>query len=462
MRTTTYTAAYKVGLRQLYYSSKRRSVKLNPQTPHLHRKLSIHSQKTSAVPATKLTFSSNDFCQLSKNIYGRFMPNSPTVGHAVLHFNGMGVTASQYTMPQAPSHIPQWAPLTEIEQISKNGVIAYQAKTQSGDTIYSNRGYQFTNENKHFFELRFFSLGLNHSAPFWYDQRLIPLTNSIIPPNIGYTRGGKEVVVDHHSVAMRYKQKRRLPSQRKVMKQPARQAYLSFKEQSNNMLTTEMQTNLEKTINAQITDPVTRKYYPEWLHATAYTLTPTWENPQQKNNLGAGPQWANTLMLLFEVMCQWYALNHPDVMVSVKPTLFMLFATDLIETILYEAQLTYQNRSLRFHHRIESLRQRYPTLIQPSDIAQMIGISQAILTDTKPAVESIVTNVDMSLTEESLAITAHNSDIEPPPENHNISHSTRNTSPGSPGIIGLFSQKSSTVQAINPNRDEPYNFLKRT
>ncbi|WP_367606560.1 hypothetical protein [Legionella sp. W05-934-2] len=338
-----------------------------------------------------LHFTSSGFQQLSQNHYNRFMPNSSIIGNAVLTFNGKQVTASQYAMPPCNQGEPNWVPLADIQPIQRFGKTAYQAKTPSGATVYSNQSYRFTDETNRHFEIRPFALPpANKSEPFWGNSQLIDISKERRLPPSNIVKGGNELLVDSKSVFARLAEKRS-QSQLQVMERPAVTSYFEFWLKYQTILTPEMNILLLRSIFADKQHPMSKNFSAEWLHAEAYSLTPKWMNPQRKENLGSGPYWANSEMMIFEYMCQYFAYHFPTVSTSIKSSLYMLLMTDLIESIDYEVHLRHGNRSLNFFHRIEPLRQLNPVIPQATDIAQLTGIALAKLSGVPPAVESVVT-----------------------------------------------------------------------
>ncbi|WP_298627964.1 hypothetical protein [uncultured Legionella sp.] len=345
-------------------------------------------------PPRKPVFSSQDYTNLCTDRYGRFQLNSPVVGNVVLYFNGQNVTASQYAMPVMHHSVPRWEPLSNIEQIQRFGITGYQAQLSCGTKLFSNRGYKFTDWNNCSYEIRPFSLPTPpYAEPFWGSTK--PHFNPDFLPQFTEQsiRGGNEVEVEYRSFPARTV---RSISQTEVMNGSALQAYQSFYAEHRGQLTPEIELVFDRILNAKARTPALNKFYPEWHHVVGHQLAPTWMDPQVKSNLGGGPQWSNTMMMVFEILCQWHARQSQDVFVSIKPTFFMLFASDLIEKIHYEAFLSYEERYLKFHHTIEPMRQADPIIPQASDVAQITGIAQSILTNVVPHCSSTVANVDVN------------------------------------------------------------------
>lgn len=439
----------------------------------------VHSQKSSYSSRTNLLstnrvnkdlkLTGKDYCQLSQDNYSRFMPNSPIIGNAVLHFNGKHITAWQFAMP-GKKDAPKWVPLKNIEQIQRNGVIGYRAQDSCDTTLYSNRGYHFTNENGEHYEFRPFSIPPpTRSEPFWGSQKLISITDMSIFKAPHVIKGGQKLKIDHKSVLARKKGKRRYPDQRQVMKRSALQSYKKFYQEYQDEIPRELKPIFERAINAKRTHPFLSKFCIEWLHAEAWGLTPTWKNPQNKTNFGSGPNWANSKMLIYERACQHTGEYFPEITTNIKPTFSMLFATDLIATIDYEAQFKFQSRSIRFYEHIEPLRQRYPVFPQASDTAQMTGITLAMLSDRPPTVESIVRNIrknSATSTHPSIP-TPHSTKDETHQSNHD-SHTQQETIfadskkylPARVSNKGLFTDNHAQTKANSSMEKEPvFNFV---
>jgi hypothetical protein len=338
-----------------------------------------------------LNFNSRDYSNLCFDKYRRFHPNSPIIGNAVLHYNGKEVTASQYEMPSSPKNAPQWQPLVDIQQVHRYGTTAYKAQTLDGVTLFSNRGYKFTDWNNRIHEIRPFSLHTSsYQEPYWGSSRLFSITET--PVEEQTFRGGSEVLLEPHTVPTRTI---RSVSQKSVMHYTALQAFESSYVEYGSLMTAEMDVAFRRIINAEYSNSASGKFYPEWHHAVGHSLAPSWMNPQQKGNLGGGPRWSNTTMMVLENLCRWYATQSEEVEVSITPTFFMLFASDLIEKIHYEASLSHKQRQIKFSQTIEPLRQVDPTIPQASDVAQIAGITQSLFANVVPHLSTKVTNVDL-------------------------------------------------------------------
>lgn len=338
-----------------------------------------------------LNFNRRDFSNLCLNKYGRFYPNSPIIGNAVLHYNGKEVTASQYEMPSSSEDAPQWQPLVDIQQVQRFGTTGYKARTVDGVTLFSNRGYTFTDWNNRVHEVRPFSLHTSSfQEPYWGSSRLFTIPET--QPDEQIIRGGHTIPLDSHSIATRTA---RSVSQKAVMHYTALQAFQTFYIKHGHLLSEEMDGAFRRIIDAEFRASASGKFYPEWLHAVGHSLAPSSMNPQEKLNLGGGPRWSNTAMMVLENLCRWYAMQSKDVDVAITPTFFMLFASDLIEKIHYEALLSHKGREIKFSHTIEPLRQVDPIIPQASDVAQITGITQSLFTHVVPHSTSKVGNVDL-------------------------------------------------------------------
>ncbi len=389
-----------------FFSKKRK-------TPHSYLNRSFHTEridrgetaqkqkkmKMEPKPVlSQLKFNSVDYVTLCRDKFNRFQLNSSYIGNAVLHYNGNAVSADQYAMPVAcKDAAPVWVPLQNIHQIKRFWVTAYRAEAEDGTKLYSNRGYRFIDEHHDVHEIRpFFSFAHpQYTEPFWGSSKQLPITNYPLD-SVGYSiRGGQEIEVDCYSVMARIKCKERPISQTNVMEYSAFEAYQNFYDKYRSMLASESKHVFNTILHAKHQDPTVNRFYPEWHHAVGYHLAPLEMEPQKQSNLGGGPQWSNTMMMILETLCQWHACQNQDVAVRIKPTFFMLFASDLIEKIHYEAFLGYRGRHLTFKQIIEPLRQHQPVIPQPSDIAQITGITQAVLSDGSPFRSSKVDNMDL-------------------------------------------------------------------
>lgn len=344
----------------------------------------------SGVPDRKeLTFTADDYSNLCENEYFRFFPNSDVIGNAVLFFNGKQMVAYQYEMPDVEG-APTWKPLKNITPINRFGKQVYQAQTLEGNTVYASRSYTFTDEdNRQYTFLPFSPPPKGKKEPFWGSIKLVPITKKPVKSSKLFI-GGRELEVDPASIVERCAVTRRSPTQNEVMGLSAKEAYEFYYDQMADKLTPEMREIFERAINADIRNPFESNFRPEWLHAEGYSLTPMWLDPQREDNLGSGPKWANTAMMVLERIAKWYALHCPNSYVTIKPTFEMLFETDLIKTLDFEVRVGFKDHFLRFMQHLEPLQQKHPVFPVASDIAQMTGISQAILTNKQPTVVSVL------------------------------------------------------------------------
>ncbi|WP_367606563.1 hypothetical protein [Legionella sp. W05-934-2] len=344
----------------------------------------------SEVPDRKeLTFTQEDYGNLCENEYYRFIPNSDVIGGAVVFYNGKKVVAHQYEMPKVEG-APTWKPLKDITPINRFGRQVYQAQTLDGNTVYATRSYTFTDEhNKKYTFLPFAPPPKGKNEPFWGSTKLVPITKKPVNSDKYYI-GGRELKVDPESVVERSAVTRRNPDQNTVMGYSAKEAYEFYYEQMADKLTPEMREIFERAIEADLRNPFQSNYRPEWLHAEGYSLTPSWIDPQRPDNLGSGPKWANTMMMVLERVAKWYALHCPNSYVTIKPTFEMLFDTELIKTLDFEVRVGFKDHFLRFMQHLEPLQQKYPVFPVASDIAQLTGVSQAILTNKQPTVVSVI------------------------------------------------------------------------
>lgn len=352
--------------------------------------------KGNAVPVVpsreEFSFTTEDFENLCQNEYYRFVPNSNQIGNAVISSNGKQLTACQYKMPCSEGNAPTWIPLKNITPISRFGRTAYQAQTLEGNTVYASRSYRFTDENDNSFTfLPFSPPPKRKKEPFWGSTKQVPITKNQLRGK-NEIIGGRELEVHPESVALRIAETRRYPDQNTVMGMSAKEAYEFYYEEMADKLTPEIKFIFERAINADIRNPFESNFRPEWLHAEGYSLTPIWIDPQRVDNLGSAAKWANTAMMVLERVAKWYALNCPESFVTIKPTFEMLLDTYLIKTIDFEIRVGFEDRFLRFYQHLEPLCQKHPVFPKASDIAQMTGISHAILSDKEPISTSVISS----------------------------------------------------------------------
>lgn len=359
-------------------------------------------------------FTGSDFDYLAHNEYARYAPNSKRIGHAVItHDEHNNLIAQQYELPTGiEKKTPTLTRLTKIESLQRNGEMHYQAIGLDGKKYYSRRSMKALINKKDSVEIAYFSEEEDpENEPEWGNNHVPPLfREDVRPPEMPQkTKGGHTLQVDYESVRHRDTHHNREIDQNTVMgmaaeskqseatklkkaSQSAQQAYKEFDEERKSELTPEMRTRLQRAYNADIQLAPENQYRPEWLHAYAYSLTPTDIDPQIANNLGAGSKWMNTTMMGPERTAKWFAINQPHILVSILSAFEMVRDTEIIGSLHYELSLELLDRSLQFVLDIPAFIET-PVFPKASDLAQGTGVAYAILQGHIPSspIETITT-----------------------------------------------------------------------
>lgn len=126
------------------------------------------------------------------------------------------------------------------------------------------------------------------------------------------------------------------------------------------------------------------KYAMEWLHACGYALSPADFEPQNRNNLGAGPKWINTFMMVLEEVAGYFVkkLSHQ---VTLTPKFKMLNGSDIIEEITYKVCIQQDNKIITLSNSVKAL-EKPSSANWPSstDALQVIAVARALLMDEEP------------------------------------------------------------------------------
>lgn len=353
-------------------------------------------------------FTAEDFVFLNDNEHARYAPNSKKVGHAVIVEQGAQTIALQYELPSPPKDkAPIVRPLEDIEAIEPfHGMHRYRAHTPEGTSMYAKRiisGTVGEQDNENSIQIACFLPGPQEGkAPFWGSTRQTPLFRTDLSDAVRkdlekelkevkpVTKGGDALRVEHASVPRRDQYKTRNPDQNTVMGESARDAYENF---FNNMvaeLHPEMKERLKRAFSADLKDAFHKNSYrPEWLHAKGWSLVPMSMDPQTKDNLGAGPKWANTQMMILERIIKWFALHSPESLLSIKPQFDMLLDSELIKHIDFKVKIQIKERFVELAQSIDPFL-AYPMFPKASDLAQGTGITHSILHHHAPTSEQVV------------------------------------------------------------------------
>ncbi len=136
-----------------------------------------------------------------------------------------------------------------------------------------------------------------------------------------------------------------LPNQAQVMGETAREAYADFLAKNEGKYDEAVLTILQDFLE---------NYSLEFLHCFAFKLCPRAMNPQTKENLGAGPKWINTLMMVLEALADYYA-RQPGVTTQIWPQFRMLPESDIIEEVAYQGSVSRGNKTVTFSQTVKAL-----------------------------------------------------------------------------------------------------------
>jgi hypothetical protein len=350
-------------------------------------------------------FTSRDFDFLSANSHERYLPNRQKVGHALITANAdEGVdTALQFNIPVSPeSDAPRVRPLLKIETSYPKLDVAtplFKAETPGGTKMYAKRfiDIELSDKNKTIpLKLVCFSPTKTGKHIFsdvkekdvtWFrgniDKKVAKDLKEIKPAK----KGKGELILDPESVKKRTEVKARMRSQNAVMSKghgphSAKNEYELFLNKMKSSLTPKLVKQFKRAINAPLNTSIEGNYRPEWLHAYGYQLTPLSQNPQVAGNLGAGPKWSNTEMLILERIAQWFAINRPHAIEKINSEFEMLLNTDIIKKIVFELSIEENERSVKIKQNIDTFNP-FPTFHKASDIAQATAVAYNLLHDVE-------------------------------------------------------------------------------
>lgn len=374
-------------------------------------------------PIIEREFTDADTSKLSVNEHGRYLPNSDKVGHVFLTTDETGNTVGfQYAIPEGETietsdgheHTPpQVKELHDIKElITNDGLKRYRAKTPDGTDMFATRLYhgEFGRgedaqpfifapmspkpENK--YKLPFFGKNEGEIKLFKPDAELKKgklkdhkAELAEIEAKGKVTKCGTVLQVDHQSVAYRETNPKRNPDQNTVMGQSAKEAYDDFLDMWKDVLSKEFIERLNRAAKADIKSTFYSNYRPEWLHGEGHSLTPLNKNPQVRENLGSGPKWANTQMMVLERVVKWFALYRPDSFLSLKTDFEMLLDSELIKHIDFEVTIEEKNRYIKLVKSLDPFIQ-YPLFPKASDLMQLTAGVFSIIEEVKPMKEEIV------------------------------------------------------------------------
>lgn len=339
------------------------------------------------------------FKELAVNEHNRYFPNSSKIGHALLSLDPSKLEARQFDINLDKDSGIEVLRLKNITRIHDhiNNREQYHAETESGIKMQASRCVRFkygpteyeTEEEKLllFSPIRTFSTKFGFLEDLETSKDLFDndKQNKLIAENIVY-KGGERSKVEGHDVALRETMSR-YPSQNQVMgrrynisEKSAKEEFAEFLNKNRTLLKDEFVKILERSANASMGN----NHRPEWLHALGFSLSAIGSDPQNSNNLGAAPKWANTEMMILERIAKWFSLNRPDIIIHVKPLFQMIYKSEIIKRISLNVELQGQNKYIKFFQDFNPLSQ-YPQFRKASDLAQATFIADQLLEGVSPS-----------------------------------------------------------------------------
>lgn len=345
-------------------------------------------------------FNAEAFGFLSVNEFGRYaLPNSTKIGHAVIHQDeSAGLVAEQYALPDLEENI-KVCQLKDIQKIQRGSFCfysAYSTDSPSQKFIGRRRHQQIDAEGKES-EIVYFSEHEDFLEP---DDKDGPSLYQELKELNVYEKGGEEIQLDAYSIKLRDSSSSRGVTQNKVMARDgnswsARDEYERFFNHHQDRMSPELQQIFQRAFNANIYDHAQSQYRPEWLHRNGFSLMHHELNPQTRDNLGAGPKWTNTDMMVLERLAKWISLMfEKDSTVKIKSLFEMLTHSEIVAKIKYEVSIECRGFFTRLVQELYPI-QENPLFHKTSDLAQIVGITQAQILGVEP----IATN-SISLIEE--------------------------------------------------------------
>jgi len=342
--------------------------------------------------ATK--FSVKNFSWLANDRYARYPESSAHNAHALICKDSAGQeVAYQYNVPHSikNNNNPKILPLINIEKIKTiDNKIIYQATTENNFPMFSVNFNDFSYAESSVvkeFRIVFFAPNLGKI----FDQILI---NHEKTTNLELDyKGGRELSLDPDSIRVRsHKSSTRRPSQNQVMGRSANQEYIKFLDENTKKINQQTKNILYKSIIAK-QDNLNQNFFPEWLHIEGFALTDLSINPQRKDNLAAGPRWANSQMSILERIAIWFALNRQDNLVKITPHFTMLSDSEIVQKINVAVEITEENKKIKISQEINPLAE-FPILNSAVDLAQTIAIFDRLFAGVKPISEQQVFNIN--------------------------------------------------------------------
>jgi hypothetical protein len=399
-------------------------VKKNPTSP-TKKKAPTQKKPTPAVVATAIqtarSFGEADQIVLSQNEFFRFAPNPSKVGHAVIRTSVKKdkkiVTATQYAAPiqkdsdrtlPVPDEMaapPLIRPLEDIEEITRFGLTRFRAKTpDTGTEMFATRMEPLEIDGEEA-TLAFFSPlppNTKGNEPFWGSEKRLDFFKATLSTEAkeACLEAGdcttiddsvhkmQKTDIDYPSVQERDGSKRSV-SQNQVMGNiSAKEAVEAFHQEHEEVMNPDFSKIMKNSHEAPLRDAWGSQKRPEWLHIAAHSLMPLSEDPQQPENLGAAPKWANSKMMVPERTLKWYAFNRPDSTATLEGDFTMLHGSHVAADIRLDVALTEEGKTIKMRQHLNPWAP-YPIYSTGSDIAQSVLVTHSIHQNAPGTVQTV-------------------------------------------------------------------------
>tara|TARA_R110002110_G_scaffold400317_2_gene616647 strand:- start:4374 stop:5696 length:1323 start_codon:yes stop_codon:yes gene_type:complete len=334
------------------------------------------------------------YLDLFHDPYHRFMPHQHLMGHALINIHAESPTAQQFNPPVKNAYGVQYTQINNIRLFEYQGQPMALGDAEDGTPMIARRSIQMqlkenypkSHAKKNEYDLLLFSPLHDHTGRKKYlgQHKTAPLLKTIVTKKeqlletqlLGAPekhKGGK-VYVDSVSIQHREAHKRSR-SQKKVMgKKSAQQIIYRFYQDYQSVLSPKMKNLMEYVIASGNN---------EWTHALGHRLCPLTRNPQQRNNLVAGPAWLNSKMNVTEKLIVHHAKHGQNKTTRLKCILDTLPGSDVIDKGFIKAKITRDKRKVTVRQNLEAWVD-YPIYSHATDIPQAVLVSQALLEEHTP------------------------------------------------------------------------------
>ena len=329
-------------------------------------------------------FNHEHFNELSEDPYYRFIQSSKKVGYAIIsESDNENAEITQFSLNNITKNAIR--PLCNITKLNKFGTDYYQARTPN-NTLMSGKRFvpiSFEKDNS-IYNAKIVCFSPTKKKDFVGSTEEIQIRkdkpNSKICDRI---KGGAFLEVNPEDTIARSDQNRS-KSQNQVMGKSACDEFTEYQDMYEDRLTADANKFLIDAAEAPLRNLFYGQKRPEWLHAYAHSLTPLSLDPQISENLGAAPKWSNTAMMISERAARWFAQNHPDSSVKIKPSFHMIKDFEIVRKIKYELSISKGSARLRFLQTIMPFA-RYPLYNKATDIAGITFIASALIEMRRPS-----------------------------------------------------------------------------